>query len=282
MMTKEISNFRVTSNTRHSGIQKAIGSAKEGDIIKISRGTYHENLLINKGITLMAEEPGEVTLMPIDARRPSIMIVLSGEDQHVVLNGMFIFTSSTGIEVLGSESQKVTIKENKILGYQDIQEKVGVGIHLLGGIYVSIYDSRIGHLSTGILMNGRIVSRIKRNQIFDNHDGILFKGGSRATVIKNQISNNENNGITMMGTGVSNISQNEIMNNKGWGIYLENQLSNLVNADSKNVIRGSENVFFNNQMGDLYPKNYAWPNDFITLPQNTLYFKGKMKGKDII
>ncbi len=276
MMTRKISNFRVTSDTRHSGIQKAISSAKDGDIIEISRGTYHENLLINKEITLMAEEPGEVTLMPIDVRRPSIMIVLSGEDQHVVLNGMFIFTSSTGIEVLGSESQKVTIKENKILGYRDIQEKVGVGIRLLGGIYVSIYDNRIGHLSIGILMNGRIVSRIKGNQIFDNHDGILFKGRSRATVIKNQISNNENNGITMMGTDVLNISQNEIMNNKGWGIYLENQLPHFVDVGSKNAIKGSENTFFGNQMGNLYPKDVCMTERFYDLaPKRSLFLREK-------
>ncbi len=254
MVTEETAITKTSSNTEFTGIQKAISAAKEGDIIKIDKGTYRENLLINKDIVLIGEDAENTFLMPADDRRPTIMIVLSGKHRHVVLSNITIFTCSVGIEVLGSRSQEVIIEKNKIIGGCYNDKKEGIGVRLLGNIYVSICDNFIGHLSTGIFVSGKVLAEVQRNQISENYTGIVIEGRSKVTASENQISYNDDNGIRMNGKGLLDASQNRIMNNKGWGIYLENQPYSL--TDTSFGIKGEGNRLSNNHRGNLHPEDY--------------------------
>ncbi|GAG74055.1 unnamed protein product, partial [marine sediment metagenome] len=200
-------------------IQSAINSASEGDTIEVAAGTYNEQVVINKQLTLnganadvnaVTEARGSESI--IDGGTSTAVTTSAGD---VIVNG---FTLDGGITLddLANSISGGTISNNIITGADSSEEptKAQNGIRLG-------WD------------NGRGVDHvtIENNTITDSDaKGIRFAnpklagpGGmaSYITISGNKIENNGSAGIETYGPGHNTIINNTISGNIGNGINLK-------------------------------------------------------------
>jgi hypothetical protein len=93
------------------GIQSAIDSAGDGDVVIVSPGTYYENIKFRgKSITVRSIDPNDPSIVaatvingsrPVDPNIGSVVTFMSGEDNNSVLAG-FTITGGTGSWLLVS------------------------------------------------------------------------------------------------------------------------------------------------------------------------------------
>jgi parallel beta-helix repeat protein len=165
-------------------VQEAINNASAGDTIFVRNGTYHENVVINKSITLLGEEK---TSTIIDGNGTDSVIFIEDADNITVKgftlknSGTFLFNSSG---VLIERSNGITISDNII--YTNYN-----GISLIYSNNTIIYDNNISkNFYTGISLYSSANTLISSNIILDNYNGISFIYSSSAVISANTIMNN--------------------------------------------------------------------------------------------
>ena len=134
----------------YNTIQAAINDANDGDTIEVATGTYKEQPIVNKSITLQGEDR-ETTIIEYPTA--------SVNDQYLVM----------------VQADDVTIREFKLLGHFATGDRAVYIVHSQGtGLIVE--DNEIqGHIGVfGNLINGQI----KNNIIGTNRKGIYIPGGN--------------------------------------------------------------------------------------------------------
>ncbi len=177
----------------YSTIQSAINAANNGDTIFVYSGTYAENIVIDKTLSLMGEG------------RNTTSIVGNNMKETVEITGESIIL------------REFTIKND---GTQD-------------GIYTSTSDHNITNsvfttTSKGIHLYYSSGNTITGNLFFGNTDsGIYIDVGQNNTIRDNEFYNNTKEGLYLTGCGTSIIQRNTIHNN-GVGIYAYQAEGNII------------------------------------------------------
>jgi len=234
----------------YTKIQDAIDDASNGDTVFVYNGTYYENIVIDKSISLF------------------------GEDKDTTI----INTVNNWKDVLRVTADSVIIRGFTLTSHY----KHGTGINLLSS-YNTISDTIIKDFSRPIGNEGpdgyypTSHNNISGNKIFGNTNGILFIWTPGYNIIsKNNISSNDGCGISLSGVepddvysygniiygnriskhycGIgltyadSNIIEfNDIISNTNKGVFLDdNTLFTIITA----------NNFFDNPM--KFGRNYEW------------------------
>jgi len=269
------------SGCRFSGIQEAIAAAEPGDTIQIEAGTYQENIVVDKSITLSGTSPEEVLLKAAERDKPAVLIK---DTQGVTLSGMSISGAEIDVQV---ESANANILNNKVIvrevgikvmsfgsaetfiqGNKIISHHQGLGIMLLGWSPCLVQDNLVQGLVTGILIGGMVICDIRDNRILKTWDGLLVGSVAQATFIGNQIFNNYNDGLNLSEVAMVRVSENSIRDNGGWEISLRQRPCYEAEDGFTGSIEGSGsgNVIVGNAKGDLCPKDYSWPPGFVKEP----------------
>jgi len=89
-------------------IQDAINAAKDGDIIEVWHGTYHEHIVINKSITLRSRDGVNMTF--INGGGGGTAITLTAD--NVTITGFTIENAYIGIKIQSSNNS--IVKDNII------------------------------------------------------------------------------------------------------------------------------------------------------------------------
>ncbi len=170
----------------YSSIQGAINNAVEGDTIFIKKGTYVENPVVNKSVSLVGEDR-DSTVIDVTAG-------LKVQSNYVNITGLTIFDGYHGITVSANSCR---ISENKITDSQ-------VGIAL-----ISAYDNVIAEntlesigLSAAIQLSYSNNNLIQYNYINSCTEGIQLTGSTNNTVVDNRVSNCQDVAIRLLGSGV--------------------------------------------------------------------------------
>ncbi len=243
----------------YPSITAAIGNASAGDTILVRSGTYFENPIINKPLTLQGEN--------------SANTVVVGKGGSV---GASVFT--------------ITTDDVKISGFTIISVNYSAAANyaygvIIGGNKCTITGNNIVNTLSGIFCSVQSSAIIAQNNITKNQkNGVRFFGGFNNTVSENNITGNGASGITIEGysdnvTGnllcqntigiglaatYSVIFRNNITENSNSGIYL---------PGSNNII--SANYMANNKYGiyslpsfGVSSNNMIFHNDFVNNQQN--------------
>lgn len=158
-------------------IQEAVDAARVGDIIYVCNGTYSEDVMVNKTLSIIGESGGSTIVRSSNVLSNVFNVAAS----DVLLVNLTIRDGICGVNVLG---QRVTISSCK-LTYNSIGS-------YLQALNCSVLDSEFVRNDVGIDIFGSNSNVIIHNSIEQNNwMGISLEYGSAYNVVKfNEISSN--------------------------------------------------------------------------------------------
>jgi len=208
-----------------SSIQEAINAASQGDTIYVYNGTYHEQVAVNKSVSLIGENKYN-TIIDGSGVETVVPIIAS----NITLRGFTIQNGGDGI-------------------YTDLSDNHNISYNI------------ITNNSRGI--NAYVVySGISNNDIFSNEVGIVLTGWSMGnTISDNNVSNNEV-GIRLSNFG-SNIFRNNNINNNtyNFGVYPFFPLTPpyyIYDIDTSNTVDGKPIYWWVNQQNKQIPSDAGY------------------------
>lgn len=200
-------------------IQAAIDAAVDGDLVEVGSGTYSENVVVDKRITLRGVDTGE-GLPAVNGRSNGTVLVLKAGG--IVLEGLYIVNAgpypSAGIEVVSSDN---------IIDRCSIWNSGHWGIYLKGGSTNNTVSNSIAsnNGNDGIMVFKAPGNRFRENIISNNgYHGFQILESDNTFVERNVIANNSNSGVSVEISGNAVVSGNIISYNsigiqlKGSGI----------------------------------------------------------------
>jgi parallel beta-helix repeat protein len=238
------------ANHRWDTIQEGITDANDGDTVLVYNGTYTENIVLNKTITLTGEG------MP--------MI-----DAHSLGDAINITTDNCTV---------------KGFCCVNAQPSPYAGIHVESGNNV-IEDNTCKDNYMGIYLSGSL-NKIRNNIANYNHaDGIgLGTSSDNNTIVNNTAKNNGNNGIYLKESNNNKIANNIANSNKFDGIRLRSNSNNIVTNNMANsnkeagilCLTSSDNILTYNNLSSnsfgLWLHNYSSENIVANNTANSNYY----------
>ena len=222
----------------YTSIQEAIDNATEGDIIRVWEGTYYENVVVNKTVSLIGNgsevtaingsgDDGDVVTFTADwVNMSGFEIAESGESNVGILiksnyntinNNSLNNNGEYGIHIHFSESNSLT--DNKM---------VGEGIYIAGSM-LKTWNTH--HIDTTNTINGKPV------QYYKNVNGITVPSGAGQVILANSshmVVENQNlsDGSASILVGYSSniiLSNNTCFNQSGFCVVLQHSFTNIIN-----------------------------------------------------
>jgi nitrous oxidase accessory protein len=200
-------------------IQAAIDVAVDGDLVEVGSGTYSENVVVDKRITLRGVDTGE-GLPAVNGRSNGTVVVLKAGG--IVLEGLYIVNAgpypSAGIEVVSSDN---------IIEGCSVWNSGHWGIYLKGGSTNNTVSNCVAsnNGNDGIMVFKAPGNRFRENTIANNgYHGIQILESDNTVVERNVIGNNSNSGVSVETSGNAVVMGNIISYNsigiqlKGSGI----------------------------------------------------------------
>ncbi len=217
----------------YASIQDAIGNASKGDTIYVRKGTYHENLGINKSLSLIGEDR-DATI--IDGNSPEgYRVPITIQCDGVSVSGFTLLYGYAGIQMGSNNSD---ISGNRIAGGQH-------GVILVHGdnnsITGNIFES-IG-LSSAIQLSYSSNNLVNENYIDSCVEGIqIWQSSNNNTVTGNTITNCQDVAIRFQYSNDNTILGNNI-SHSGYGttIYASNRNTISNNNYVGNTVQFSAN-----------------------------------------
>jgi len=224
-------------------ISEAINHASEGDIIVVQNGVYHENLQVNKSISIIGENPQTTTLIGEGGFDRGARPVVALNADNVKISGFTIESlpyttiakTATGVIINGDHCtiEKNIIQSNYIGIFCSIQSYTQIlnntiianlkdGMRFYGGSFNNISDnSFVGNDVSGVALQG--YSNTVTDNTFEGNYRALGLGSSYSVVFGNKFACSIESGIFLAGSK-NIIAANDIEENK-WGIYITPQLA---------------------------------------------------------
>ena len=190
----------------YTRIQEGINVAENGDTILISPGTYYENLLVTKELTIASEfiingDKSVIEGTIIDGQTNAVFTVTQPKNGISNIIGLTIRNGDDGLMV----SAPINLLNNIITGCDDgIDYETGGGGLCKNNIFRNNFDD-------GIDLDGTLLYIIIENNIVaDNEDDGIeirlhsYKGSpSYCRISNNEIYNNDEDGIQFIDYPVS-------------------------------------------------------------------------------
>ncbi len=232
-------------NAEFESIQEAIDAAENGDTVRVWEGTYYENVVVNKSVSLVGNGSEET--------------IIDGGGRGAVVNITIDYVNLSGFNVTGSKGYDAGIKiesdQNRIFDNNCSNNWYG--------IYLRYSDHNT-------LINNTCSSNDKR--------GIYLKLSNNNLLSNNTCITNDKSGIFLEFTEHNTFSGNTCLLNNDYGIFIgnsdNNQFSNNNCSGNENGIEleGSEYNNFSNNTCSMNFYNgicLGGSSDHITLINNT-------------
>jgi nitrous oxidase accessory protein len=196
-------------------IVDAVAAASPGDTIIVNPGTYSENVVVDKGVTIKSQMGAENTIVctPDPFSGQPVIDVMAGE------------VTVSGFTVTGT------------YGYG------GGGIYLNSVQYCTISDNVCYNNSAGIMVYNSDNNEIINNDASNNQDGIYLHHSNDNKIIGNIASKSTyGRGIMLVFSSYNQILNNIVNSNRDEGIIL------MESGTSNNLI-ANNTVIFNSNYG---------------------------------
>ncbi len=225
-------------------IQEAIDDAdtRDGDTITIAEGTYTENVIVNKKLTIQPVTGANVTVKADYSDESVFVIINSGSGSTI--QGLNVISSPDSYGIALSHSFNNNISNNTISGSER-------GVYL----YISGSNSIIGNIIKdgyyGIFLYDSVSNNISGDTIKDNENGIYFTDSSYNTITESTIADN------YYGSYLYHSNNNKVLNNivsGNWvGLYLYDTNNN--NISGSNFTDDGVGITYYNSIGTILSGN---------------------------
>ena len=254
--TSSTSGFvhNINKSTSYTTIQAAIDDASPGDEIHVNSGTYYENVIVNKQLTLRGVDTG-AGMPVVNAGGSGHVIILSTDG--ITLEG-FTVTNSGYWPAAGIY---VSIENNVIRG--NIVSFNSVGIFLDNTIDNTIESNNvINNNDIGIRLLYSDINTVRNNEVSYNLDGISLESSGYNSILSNAVSYSLG-GISLYSSYSNTITDNNVDNNY-CGIYLGPSWENMINFN--NLIENEINANDESAGGNQWDSNYY--SDYLGIDEN--------------
>jgi len=175
-LTVKAETRTITVPDNYPTIQAAIGNASDGDRVYVRAGTYYENVVVDKAISLIGEGPERT--------------IIAGEGLVGVL------VRRDGVVLTGFK-----IVMHSVVRYY-------YGVHLLSVKNCSVFNNRIENAFYGMWLYDAFYNSVFENVITGNQNGIRIEASHNNTLAKNTITRSNDWGIFNIGSNNNNIVGN--------------------------------------------------------------------------
>ena len=227
----------------YGSIQEAINNASEGDTVYVKKGTYHENVVVNKSVSLVGED-FDTTIIdgnPSEGFRIPVQI----QADNVSVSGCKLLYGWAGITV--GEVKFCSISGNRIAGATNgIKFVYTSDSNITGNIFEGI------GLSSAIQLSYATNNLVKGNYIDSCVEGIqIWLGSDNNSIVENRITKCSEHALGFQYSDNNMVSRNNISDSGvGTAIYVSNL----------NVI--SHNNYFNNAVQFASDSNESYAMTF--------------------
>jgi len=212
-----------TSGCTYSSIQAAITAAANGDTITVAAGSYNENVIVDKSVTLTGAGRDVTTVTAVNTIEPVFRVTADG----VTISGFTLtgasghqeepFQDGDGINLDGADNCVVTdnafIANRQgayVTGSNNAFQRNIISNNFSNGVILIDDEDEPTHLGDNNTFDG--------NTIADNIKYGLSISSSNNTVINNTITGNDSCGVALFGgTSGNTINFNAISGNTGYG-----------------------------------------------------------------
>ncbi len=236
------------SGKDHTTISAAVSNASSGDIILVSDGTYTENVVVNKAVTIISENGAASTLVQSTGSH-----IISISSDNVTISGFNITCTvpSTHAGIYVSSASNCNISDNKLNGNcygiylasssnntlsNNNANNNEYGIYLEGSSNYNTLTSNNVSSNTdyGIYLDHSSNNTLTSNIASDNRYGINLGSSSNNTLISNNASSNTGYGISLSYASNNTLTSNNASSNTIIGIYLSSASNNTLTSNNAN------------------------------------------------
>ena len=233
----------------YAQIQWAVDNASEGDTIIVRDGTYHENVDVNKRLTIYSENGAANCIVSAASTCDYVFAVTAN---YVNISG---FTITDATEFL----------------------KAGVYIDSVG--HCNISDNIVSNNNFGIYLTSSSYNVLQNNNVSNDHIGIYLDNSSSNTVTNNIANMGEQANILLYSSCCNNLLTNNTTSYGGTGIYImdDSSYNTIMNNTVSENFYGIYMVFScsNNLTGNIANSNtgelggiHLWGSNDNTLTSN--------------
>ena len=188
----------------YSTIQAAIDSASEGDEVFVKSGTYAENLLVNKSLSLVGEN--------------KYSTIVAGEGNTALL------VQHDNVNVTG-----FTFRRTSTMRWY-------YGVHLLNVQHCNVFGNKIESTFYGVWLVDASFNNVYENTLAGDWNGIHLASSHNNNISKNNVTGSNDWGISTDGSD-NNIIMNNYVASSGWGgIGLDGGNPNRNNLIAENIV----------------------------------------------
>jgi len=209
----------VGTDGQYKTIQQAVNAATSGDTIRVAPGTYAENVVVDKSLTITAAS-GQPIVQAANSGADVFLITSSG----VHIDGLKITGGASGVHIQQTSKCAVTnivARDNKRAVYFSYSTNNKVSDSDLANNGYGVYSDYSS--------NNTIASNVATGETgADNAlgDGIFLNYGDSNAVTHNNLSANHVYGISLYHSPRNIISNNSISNNEQIGVRLGEESNN--------------------------------------------------------
>ena len=209
----------------YSTIQNAVDDANNGDMIIVSSGTYIENVVVNKQLSIVSEsgDPDDTIIKAANLREHVFNITAD----NVTISGFTIKNARYGT-----------------------WDKPPAGIYLYGVRETIISNNSLSNNEIGIRMYDSSNNQLINNNASNNEDGIRLYRSSNNVLDYNTVSHNYESGFGIYHS-ICNEFINNIASDNDDGIFLSESINNRLIKNNVSNNKVGINIFIGNENNEL-------------------------------
>ncbi len=257
-------------------IQEAINKAGSGDTVLVETGEYHENVLVNKSISLIGEDRYNTV---IDGSKFGTVIEITVS--NVSIGNLTVRNAGSSVEDFGiklSSVENCKVNRNFLIGngnggimlYQSIGNAVianiledtgTTGIILYSSSNNTVSENTVQNASRyGIALQNCTNCSVAGNTVTSSYEGIALLASDENSVSRNKVTESASHGIRLDDPSDYNtFTENTVTNNSGYGFWMWYSSHNLF---YHNLCNDSKNVLVLSAPEHGYNSTNTWDNDY--------------------
>lgn len=269
--------LKVGPSAQYRTISEAVKAANTGDIVFVAPGTYVENVMIDKPLTIVATGSAPATIVKATASNKDVF-TFSGSD--ITIQGFTITGGGYGITFAKASNCILTrcvVKDNTY------------GAYLAGATANLISNNNLDDNGFGMYLDGssgnKLVNNSARNEKGGGgkaslSDGIYMHSSSANNVTRCDLSNNDNFGASLYDSRDNIFSYNTLSSNTQFGVRLRDGsdnnkfVHNTFKANTENgalIGNSTGNTFYFNDFLDEKSHFYSQENNNVNSTRKVNY-----------